>query len=287
MRRFFRSTAFKICIVVVLALFAGSLLATHLHGNTTPVNIVVGTVLAPLQRASAFVADQLSTVRFSFRSSAHLSDEVERLQKEVEDLQSQLVDYEKAKEKITLYEEFLELKESNQDYQFTSASIVGRGAENPSGTFVLNRGSKHGILVNDPVIHGKSLVGVVTSVTPMTATVKTLLNPEISVGVYETGVGTTGYVTTTTELAKDGLCRMPGLPNNTSISPGGTVCTSGTSGTYPQDLIIGTVLRVEDDAMDISSYAVIEPAAPFDKLKDVFVITGFEGQANRAQEDAS
>ncbi len=76
------------------------------------------------------------------------------------------------KSQNALYKEFLELKESHKDYKFCEASVVGRDAANPLSAFVLNRGSNDGIAVNDPVIYGKYLVGVVTSVTLTQCTIK-------------------------------------------------------------------------------------------------------------------
>ena len=163
--KFYKSRTFKIFVGVLVVLIIGVAAAAAMHSGSSPANSVISTVFSPLQRASSFLAQKFSAFSINFKSSATLSKQVDELNKEIEDLQSQLVDYEQMKSQNALYKEFLELKESHKDYKFCEASVVGRDAANPLSAFVLNRGSNDGIAVNDPVIYGKYLVGVVTSVT--------------------------------------------------------------------------------------------------------------------------
>ena len=178
--KFYKSRTFKIFVGVLVVLIIGVAAAAAMHSGSSPANSVISTVFSPLQRASSFLAQKFSAFSINFKSSATLSKQVDELNKEIEDLQSKLVDYEQMKSQNALYKEFLELKESHKDYKFCEASVVGRDAANPLSAFVLNRGSNDGIAVNDPVIYGKYLVGVVTSVTLTQCTIKTILNPSVN-----------------------------------------------------------------------------------------------------------
>ena len=146
------------------------------------------------------------------------------------------------------------------------------------GSFTLNKGSAHDISVNDPVIYGKYLVGVVSSVTPTQCTVNTILNPKVNVSAYEVRTRDLGYVTSTVALAQEGHCHMPGLASSTAVTAGGIVCTSGVGGIFPRDLIIGNIVDVVDGTVDISASAIIEPGIDFAEITDVFIITSFDGQ---------
>ena len=88
------------------------------------------------------------------------------------------------------------------------------------------------------------------------------------------------YTESDTGLAKTGRIRISGLSRSTPIVPGGIVCTSGTGGIFPKDLIIGTVSEVVNDETDISAYASVIPGVDSKDITDVFVITYFNGQAN-------
>ena len=280
MRRFFKSAAFKTFAVVAAALLAGAIFATASRGGTSPLTAVTSVVFGPVHRLSAYVAGELKSLPISFRSSSTLSKQLDEANKQVDKLMEQLVDYEQAKQKNEFYQQFLELKEEHEDYTFAEAAVVGRDAMNRLGVFTLNRGSAHGVSVNDPVIYGRYLVGVVTSVTLMQSTVSTIMSPDVNVSAYEVRTRSLGFVTTTLELSQEGLCQMPGLPSSTAVTAGGVVCTSGVGGIYPRDLIIGTIVDVVDGTVDISASAVIKPGADISEITDVFIITDFFGKTN-------
>jgi len=280
MIRFLKSSAFKIFAVIAAALVAGSLFAVASRSGSSPLTSVTSFVFGPVSRLSSYIAAEFSNLPISFKSSSALLKENEALKKEIDNLTDQLVDYEQAKHKNEFYQQFLEIKEEHSDYVFAQAAIIGRDAAENLGSFTLNKGSVHDISVDDPVICGNYLVGVVASVTPTQCTVNTILNPKVSVSAYEVRTRDLGYVTSTVALAQEGHCQMPGLSSSTSVTAGGIVCTSGVGGIYPRDLIIGNIVDVVDGTVDISASAIIEPGTDFSELTDVFIITHFDGQKN-------
>ena len=278
MIRFFKSAAFKIFAVVAAALLAGSVFAVLSRSGSSPLTSVTSFVFGPVSRLSSYVAAEFSKIPISFKSSSTLAKEVDALKKQVDSLTSQLVELEQLRNKNALYQEFLEIKEAHADYVFAEAAIIGRDAADNLGTFTLNKGSANDISVNDPVIYGKYLVGVVASVTPTQCTVNTILNPKVNISAYEVRTRDLGFVTSTVALAREGHCHMPGLSSSTAVTAGGIVCTSGVGGIFPRDLIIGNIVDVVDGTVDISASAIIEPGIDFAGITDVFIITSFDGQ---------
>jgi len=283
MRRFFKSTGFKVFMAVVATLLVGTIVAAISNSNSAPQTSAAGTVFGPLQRLSSSLSNRLADFSVNFKSSASLAQDKAKLEGEIESLRDKLVDYEQAKHDLKLFEEFLEVKKENPSFKFVSAPIIGRDAADKFYKLTLGKGSMHGVSVNDPVIYGKYLVGVVTSVMPTQCKVSTLLDPSVNVSAYEISTRESGFVTTTVELSKKGLCRLPGLVSTTAILPGAIVCTSGIGGIYPRDLIVGSVREIVDDVADISSYAAIEPGVKITELEDVFIIISFEGQLSETQ----
>lgn len=281
MVRFLKSTAFKIFAVIAAALIAGSVFAIASRSGSSPLTSVTSFIFGPLSRVSSYVSAEFSKLPISFKSSSALAVEIEEMQKKIDKLTEQLVDYEQIKHKNEFYQEFLGLKEEHSDYVFIEAAIIGRDAANNLGSFSLNKGSLNDIRVNDPVIYGKYLVGVVASVTPTQCTVNTILNPKVNVSAYEVRTRDLGFVTSTVELAQEGHCHMPGLSSSTSVTAGGIICTSGVGGIFPRDLIVGTIVDVVDGTVDISASAVIQPGVDFSQITDVFIITSFNGQSEK------
>ncbi len=277
MRSFFKSSRFKGFVGVFVILLLGIVFAAATENSASPASTVFGTVFSPLQRVSAAIADSVEDFSVYFRSAASYAERVKELEEQLAQSQSQMVDYEKTKQQLALYAEFLELKEEHEDFKFASASVIGMDGTDACGSFTLNKGELDGVRVNNPVIYGKYLVGVVVKTAPTYCVVNTILNPVVSVSAYEVRTREASYVDTTYELAKNGQCRLAGLVRSTSVAPGGIVCTSGNGGKYPADLIIGVVGEVKDDTTNISAYAVVNTQVDFSQLRDVFVITDFRG----------
>lgn len=276
--RLLQSRAFKTLICVIVALVLGAVIAAYTHSHSSPLSSATSTVLEPFQKISAYLSYKFSNFNDNFKSSATLAEENAELKAQIEEYQQKVIDYNDIKRKLNTYEDFLEVKEEHNDYKFCNASIITRDSSDPYGSFTLNKGSKDGISVKDPVIYGKNLIGVVTSVSPTTCTVNTIASPKVNVGVYDSATNEVGY-TSGTGMSKDGTCcKIPGLKKDSQISPNAIICTSGTGGIYPKDLIVGTVLSVNETGDTVSSYATIKPSVDITKLSEIFVIVDFEGQ---------
>jgi rod shape-determining protein MreC len=65
------------------------------------------------------------------------------------------------------------------------------------------------------------------------------------------------------------------VPQDVTLAPGDLVLTSGLSGGFPADLIVGQVLNSRKRDADLFQQAVIQPVVDFTKLKIVLIITDF------------
>lgn len=280
MKNFVKSKIFKILCAIAIILLAGIVAAASMSNRTSPITKAVGTVFSPLSRLSSYIAEKFDNVQGGFISSSTYMQRVEELEKQVADYQSKLVDYERLKKQVEAYEKFLDIKEKNPDYKFTSGSVIGRDSADLFYSFELNCGSNNGVSVNDPVISGEYLVGLVSEVTPTTCTVLSVLDPKVNAAAYEIKTGELGYTDTTAKLGVHSVIKFAGLTKDTAIAEGGIICTSGVGGIFPRGLIIGTVSSVKAEEGDISYYAEVEPEIDISEIQDVFVITDFEGKGD-------
>ena len=276
MNRFVKSTWFKIIVAIFVLLFVLIIYAAASHKGSSPLSSVAGTATKPVSSASSKVGKGLSGV---FNTKSAYEEEIKSLKKEIAGYQKELADYEQLKQKTELYENALGVKQKNPDFVFVAASVIGRDAADVYTSYTLNKGSKDGIEVNDPVMCGEGqLVGIVSKVSKQYCVVSTILDPNVSVSAYEVRTRETGYVSNTSTLSASGLIKIAGLNRKTSVTAGGVVCTSGVGGVYPRDLIIGTVKEVKDDEHNISSFLVVEPGNDIKDIENVLIITSFEGQ---------
>ena len=284
MRNFFSGFRFRIIISVCVALLLGIVIAAVSDGGTSPVTSGLNTVLSPLNRISMQLKEKLSDFAVGFRSASYYKSEAESLRAQVSADREQLAELEKLRHKLSAYEDFLEVKSDHPDFVFTPASVILRDAADVYATYTLNCGAADGVKINDPVIAGGSLVGVVKEVTQSTATVYSVLHPSVNVSAYEIRTREDCFTEPQTGLSAQGRIRVSGLSRSSPVAVGGIVCTSGIGGIFPRDLIIGTVTELVNSESDISAYAVITPDVDPHSLVDVFVITAFDGQTEQPHE---
>lgn len=278
MRRFLQSGALKAFVCVIVAILLGAVIAALSHSNNTPLSSATSTVLSPLQSVSSYLSYKFSNFYDKFKSSDTLAKENEELRDQIEIYREEVIELNETKRKLEIYEDFLGVKEENPDFIFENATIISKDATDFNESFSLNKGSLDGIQVNDPVIYGKNLVAIVSSVSPTTCTVKTIANPDVNVGVYEAYTGEVGYATGIGNGGENVYCKIPGLKKDTEISPNGIICTSGSGGIYPIDLVVGTIVTLTDASDGISVEATVRSAVNLSELTEVFIIKEFEGQ---------
>jgi len=278
MLQFLKSTKFKIFVIVICAVMTGSVLAIATVNSSSPLTSAVGVVFKPLQELSGFISEKVGWLSASFESSAVYMDEIERLQQKIAEYENRIASYGELEHKVKTYEAMLGVKELNKDFVLEDCNIIGADSMDLFSSIILDKGSDSGISLNDPVISGNYVVGIVKKVHPTFCVVETLLNPDTKISAIESKSREIAYVTTNLEFSQKGNCMLAGLSRSSSITPGGIIVTSGIGATYPKGLIIGTVSEVNESPYDLSSYAVIEPGVDLSQLEDVFVITSFSGQ---------
>ena len=103
MNNFFKSTTFKVLIIVAAVLLSASILATVTSTSTSPLTNVIEFITSPLQNAAAYISAKWDGMTGGFISSKSYQDRVVELEQQVADYQKQLVDYEKTKKQLESY----------------------------------------------------------------------------------------------------------------------------------------------------------------------------------------
>ncbi|MBQ3088316.1 MAG: rod shape-determining protein MreC [Clostridia bacterium] len=283
MRFFFRSRKFKImltitCIVVALAL------TTSLIGSAfSPQNGVLGTATSSITGFFNNISKEISSFFEKFGSNDELVKENLALQEKINELTSDLMDYEKAKQENEMYEKYYGIKEQHADYIMEPATLISRNADDPYKSFNINKGSLQGIAINDPVITDAGLVGYISEVNPSYSKVTTILDTAISCGGLDRRTRDAGIVSGELKLAEQNKTRINSLLRSSSVASGDYIVTSG-GGVFPEGIVIGTVDSIHNETYSTALYGIITPIVDFNELRDVMVITYFTGQGNATGE---
>jgi rod shape-determining protein MreC len=106
------------------------------------------------------------------------------------------------------------------------------------------------------------------------------IGTDTGVNIYDSSTRDIGIISGSVDLAAQGLCQMDYLPRDSEIAVGDIILTSG-GGLFPKDIVVGKVAKVSPNSHGTSIAATIKPAADIPNVKDVFVITYFEGQGEK------
>lgn len=281
MKEFFRSRGFKMLLAAVILLFGVVLYTASIGGFSSLTGSVAGGVLTPLQDLTANGSQAAGELLDNLTDDpAQLREAISQLQAQLDEKNSQLVDYYEIKRQNEQYKQYLDIKDQNPDFEFVSATVIGRDPNELFYGFTINKGSLAGVSLNDPVITSSGLIGKVTSLGATYAKVTTILSPSLNVGAICSRTSESGVITGNLTLADQGKTAMNFLDPDITLQEGDLIVTSGLGAVFPAGLILGEVREVRQGDKDISLTAVIDTAVDIPSVTDVFVISSFSGQGD-------
>lgn len=286
MKDFFHSNSFKLLIAVIFILF-GLMLFTASNGSSIVSNLL-GFVSTPMQKVSTVVTNNAAaTAQSVTRSNQELLAENAALKSQVDELNKKLVQYYTYQQENAQLRKFLELKNENKDFKPVSAAVIGRDPNDVFYDFQIDKGTLAGVSVNDPVITEGGVVGWISSVSSSYSRVTTILSPDTKISAIDKVNRDSGVISSSIKLADSGIVKLGYLAANTTVKVGDMIVTNGLGGVYPRDLPIGTVTKVGNEPYDVSLYAEIKPFVDVKNVRDVMVITSFEGQGQTLPDPTS
>ncbi len=241
-----------------------------------PLANAAGVLATPFRAAGTAVT---SWVQGVFRYAT----QYEAMERRIEELEGQVAEMERENREAeqTLRENerlrrLLELREKRRDFVFESAAVTGRTVSGWASTLTISKGSLHGVEEGDCVVtENGALVGVVRESGTNWATVATLLDPDLAVGVRFFRTGDDGILQGDFSLMGENMTRVGFVSNEAELRPGDEVLTSGMGGRYPSGLTVGTVESFGFAPSGTEQYAVVKPKADLERLEEVFVIKEF------------
>lgn len=166
----------------------------------------------------------------------------------------------------------LELK--SEEIRFISSKVINRDISFWYNNFTINKGKKDGVDLDMIVINEKGLIGIISSITNNTSTVKLISNSnlvdKISVRIENENDGVYGLLSRYNNLNNTFV--IEGISENEEIKKGSNVFTSGLSEIYPGGILIGTVENIKTDQFDLAMIIEVKPSVDFGNINYVGII---------------
>ncbi len=222
------------------------------------------TIVAPLQKGTAFVVNPVVDMIDSLSNVATLREQNLRLQQELAEAEAARVAVSDELARLELYEQLYELEATGSTLGRTVAQVIGQPVL--EGSLIIDKGTSDGVVVGQPVIDTNGyVVGSVEQTTAGTATIV-----PITVGPAGVAVVVDGQVGTVTPQIDTNIMRLE-LDGQEPVFAGTRVVTSSASVRFPSGYPVGTVLADAAPANDALSTQV-EPFVQPDTLRVVVVL---------------
>ena len=260
-------------LVLVLAAIAVVLLLLHEGGQLQPIENVVNTVLGPVERAASGVFGGIGNLFGVVRDLNELRTRNGQLEKENQDLLTEIAQLRGLEGENNVLRQLLNFTQENPTYKYQAAAVIGRDPSPYLRYITINAGSREGLKPGMPVVTaGSTLIGRVAEVGFRSSKVQLLNDLSSAVNVRLQTSNVTGLAVG----QQDGSLLAQYLPLDAKIAENDIALTSGLGGNLPRNLVVGQVSGVQKHDFDVSQSAQLRPAADYERLEVVLVITNFE-----------
>ena len=229
-------------------------------------------LLSPLQRGFSFMVGGVQEVWNGYGFHRETYTENRRLHERVRDLETLLQERSRLAQDAERLRELLGLREL-LPMETVVAEVVSRDGVPWFRSVTIDKGSRHGVDLNAPVMSPTGVVGRVIAVGPHAARVQVLLDRDSGVGVLIERTRVTGVVSGQVMQPEAGASDlvMRYVPERAEVQAGDVVVTSGFDRIYPKGLVVGRVSFVGEGSGLLKEVRV-EPSARFARLEEVLVV---------------
>ena len=273
-----RSKYLLIGLTVICILLIG--ITSIKDGVLEPLRTGVGYVLVPLQTGVNAVGRGIyngirdyTQLKDALEENESLKEEVARLTEENNRLQANQFELARLRDLYELDQEYM-------NYEKIGARIIAKDSGDWFQVFRINKGSADGVEVDDNVIAGGGLVGIVTDVGANYATVRSIIEDSSRVSAMALQSGDNCIVAGDLTLFEEGRLRITNITRDGDVKNGDPIVTSNISSKFLPGILIGYAADITVDSERLTKSGYLIPVADFDNLQEVLIITDTKETGN-------
>lgn len=238
-----------------------------------PLSNFAGAVIVPFQSGVSRVGGWLSNRSDELKTLKDVLAENERLQSQVDALTIENNSLQQDKYELNNLRQLYKLDKEYEEFEKVGARVVAKESGNWFHTFVIDKGSNDGIMVDMNVMAGSGLVGRVTEVGSDWAKVISIIDDNSNVSATVLSTEDSCMVQGNLETMDRGVITFSKLINGeNAVKEGDKVVTSHISTKYLPGILIGYISSITSDANNLTSSGYLTPAVDFAHLEEVLVI---------------
>jgi len=236
--------------------------------NFASIRAMLSIPVAPLQYLVSWPTTAISTLQTALSTHDNLIKENLRLKTDQLLLRSQL------QRLVAIESENNYLKALLQSSQHVKgktliAELLAVDSEPFVHQVILDKGSREGVYVGQPVLDAMGVMGQVTQVNPLTSHVLLINDPHSGIPVQNVR---SGLRATAMGDSYSGKMRLMYVPKTADIQVGDVFITSGLGERYPEGYPVGKIISVGKDPSHQFADIIVEPSARLDSSRQVLLI---------------
>lgn len=154
----------------------------------------------------------------------------------------------------------------SRSYKLLKASVIGRDPLDINGFLHIDKGTSHGVIVNQTVLSVEGFVGKIKHVGTASSIVETIEKRGFTVSAIDVRTGIHGIV-----KKQDNLMFLY-IRHDDDISIGDSITTSGMSEIFPRGIFVGNVHAVSESGDMFFKNVYITPVSQINRLISVYII---------------
>ncbi|MCI8357750.1 MAG: rod shape-determining protein MreC [Lachnospiraceae bacterium] len=264
----------KYLLFILTILCTGMVLLTF---NTTvfsgPLGAAAGYIIVPFQEGISAAGSFLRSRSEELGQIRDLIAENETLKAKIDELTIENTRLQQDRYELTSLRELYELDSQYDEYEKVGARIIARDSGNWFYSFVINKGSEDGLMVDMNVMAGSGLVGRIVDTGPNWSKVKAIIADDSNVSAMVLSSSDNMIVNGDLRLYASGVISFEQLKDSEDVVvEGDKVVTSNISDKYLPGILIGYINTINTDANNLTKSGYITPAVDFEHLEEVLVI---------------
>lgn len=232
-----------------------------------PLGALLMWLMRPLQIASQGTANWITSLQENYDTLAGFRSENERLRKRIQSLEVERQKLLEAQATNLRLKQLLDFR-SHLSGAAVTASIIANSASSWFQSCLLDKGSADGVRKGMAVVTPLGVVGQVVAVTPRTAKVLLLTDPNSGIDVLVQRTRARGIVSG----SLDSGTVLKYVKRSEDIQEGDRLITSGIDGVFPKGLMVGAVIKVHKQHLGLFQFVEVLPAVQSSRVEEVLVV---------------
>ncbi|MFH0934499.1 MAG: rod shape-determining protein MreC [Pseudomonadota bacterium] len=253
------------CVLSLLLLFVD---ARYRYLEST--RNVIAVMIYPFQRLTALPGEFIGQVGIYFETQSTLLEDNARLRQRHDTDSAQLSQLQVLQAENEHLRTLFELKQ-RLDYPVQLAEIVYVERDIFKRKLIVDKGAKADVKEGQVVMDESGVVGQITRVYPWLSEVTLVTDKDHAVPIQILRTGLRAVVFGSGDIAEMSLRYMP---ISSDIVVGDILVTSGIDGTYPPNLPVARVLRIERDPAYPFARIICAPLAGVDRHRALLIVSG-------------